>query len=314
MNITVIGCNGFIGSALLDYLGDDAELNVAGVCRDKQHKSRPGNKIVYTSNLNALDDQSDILRSTDVVIYAAGKAHASNREARVSQKDYFHVNTHMTLEVARHAANAGVRRFIYLSSTKVFGQPTKPFHSFNHKSATCPEDAYGASKLKAEIGLMELSKAVGLEVVIIRPPLVYGPQVKGNMLMLSKLVQSNLPLPFGSITSNRRSMVSIDNLVDLVYNCITNTYASGQTFLVSDDRDLSTYEIINLLKKYLRSRSIVFRTPILLLYFLGYATGSISVVRRLVESSVVDIEHTKTVLNWKPPQSVEHAFEKMMDK
>ncbi|MDB0023970.1 NAD-dependent epimerase/dehydratase family protein [Planktomarina temperata] len=312
MNITVIGCNGFIGSALLDYLGDDAKLNVVGVCRDATYKSKRGIKIVYTSNLNALNDQSDILRSTDVVIYAAGKAHASSRKACVSQKDYFHVNTDMTLQLARQAANAGVKRFIFLSSTKVFGEPKQPFHSFNHKSATYPEDPYGASKLKAEIGLMALSNAVGLEVVIIRPPLVYGAQVKGNMSMLSKLVQSNLPLPFGSITSNRRSIVSIDNLVDLIYNCITNTSASGQTFLVSDDRDLSTFDIVSLLKKCSKSRSIVFKSPILLLYFFGYATGSIGVVRRLVESSVVDIEHTKTVLNWSPPQSVENAFEKMV--
>ena len=312
MNITVIGCNGFIGSAFLDYLGGFLDVNVVGVCRDEHYTSRHGSRIIYTTSLDALEDQSDILRSTDVLIYTAGKAHAMDKKGSDNEQDYFLINTNMTLELAKRAAKSGVKRFIYLSSTKVFGEPKPPFNSFNVESPTNPSDPYGASKLKAELGLMELSDAVGLEVVIIRPPLVYGPRVKGNMRMLSKLVDSNLPLPFRSISTNKRSMVSIDNLIDLIWNCTTNPSAIGQTFLVSDDQDLSTFEIITLFKKYLKSKTVVFTVPIQLLYLLGYATGSISKIRRLVESSVVNIEHTKTTLNWSPPQSVEKAFENMV--
>jgi UDP-glucose 4-epimerase len=214
--------------------------------------------------------------------------------------------------LAKMAASRGVKRFIYLSSTKVFGDPVPPAVCFNSGSPTNPTDVYGESKLQAELELTSIAKETGLEVVIIRPPLVYGQGVKGNMAMLSKLVRSNLPLPFRAISTNRRSMVSLENLIDLVRHCLSNPDAIGQTFLVSDDHDLSTLEIICLFKRHLGSNSIVFSVPKCILYAIGCVTGSTSKINRLVESSVVDIEHTKTTLNWSPPQSVEEAFKNMV--
>jgi UDP-glucose 4-epimerase len=312
MNILVTGCNGFVGSALVNYLASMSDFHVAGVCRDEGYSAGCDAKIIYISDLELLDHQSDILQSTDVVIHAAGKAHVMEKNNSNDEKDYFQVNAHLTAELARMAASYGVKRFIYLSSTKVFGDPVPPVACFTSGSPTNPTDVYGESKLQAERKLAAVAKETGLEVVVIRPPLVYGQGVKGNMAMLSKLVRSNLPLPFRAVSANRRSMVSIENLSDLVRNCLSNPDANGQTFLVSDDHDLSTYAIICLFKKYLGSKSIVFSVPESMLHVIGRITGSTSKINRLIESSMVDIQHTKSTLKWSPPQSVEKAFEKMV--
>lgn len=312
MNILVTGCNGFVGSALIEYLDSISDIVVTGVCRDKQYCTISDKKVFHISDLALLDDESTILQSIDVLIHTAGKAHVMEKNNTVDEKSYFHVNTDLTTGLARMAANRGVKRFIYLSSTKVFGDPVPPVVCFNSRSPTNPTDAYGESKLRAELELKSLAKETGLELVIIRPPLIYGKGVKGNMAMLAKLVRSNIPLPFRAISTNRRSMVSIENLIDLVTHCLSNPNAIGQTFLVSDDHDLSTFEIICLFKRYLASKSIVFSLPKYILSAFGRFTGSTNKINRLVESSMVDIEHTKATLNWSPPQSVEKAFEGMV--
>ena len=312
MNILVTGCNGFVGSALVNYLASISDFNVAGVCRDEGYSAGNNVNMIYISDLELLPDQSDILKSTDVIIHTAGKAHVMEKNNSDCEKDYFHVNTHLTIELARMAASYGVKRFIYLSSIKVFGDPVPPVVCFTLRSPTNPTDAYGKSKLEAERELSTVGKETGLEVVVIRPPLVYGQGVKGNMELLNKLVKSNLPLPFRAISANNRSMVSIENLNDLVRNCLSNPDANGQTFLVSDDHDLSTFAIICLLKKYLGSKSIVFSVPEYILHIIGLITGSTGKINRLVESSRVDIEHTKSTLKWNPPLSVEEAFKNML--
>lgn len=312
MNVLVTGCNGFVGSAILNNLENIADVQVTGVCRDRAYTAKSPKKVVYVSDLSLINDQSTILQSTDIIIHTAGKAHVMRKNS-IDARDYFNVNTHLTLKLARMAANSGVKRFIYLSSTKVFGDPVSPFFCFNSRSPCNPADAYGESKLQAELGLAVIAKETGLEIAIIRPPLVYGQGVKGNMAMLSKLVRSNFPLPFRALSNNRRSMVSIDNLLDLVKHCLSNPDAIGQTFLVSDDHDLSTFQIISLFKKYYGSKSIVFPVPEYILYSMGRVTGTTSKIKRLVESSIVDIEHTKKTLNWSPPQSVENAFKQMID-
>jgi UDP-glucose 4-epimerase len=157
-------------------------------------------------------------------------AHVTEKNDSDDEKFYFHINTHLTVELARMAASRGVKRFIYLSSSKVFGDPVPPVVCFNSGSPTNPTDVYGASKLHAELELTYIAKESGLEVVIIRPPLVHGKGVKGNMAMLAKLVRSNVPFPFRAISTNKRSMVSLENLMDLVRYCLSNPDAIGQTF------------------------------------------------------------------------------------
>jgi UDP-glucose 4-epimerase len=312
MNILITGCNGFVGSALMNYLSNLSNLNVTGLSRDKDYISESSSRVLYINDLETFDKQSSILNSTDVFIHTAGKAHAMDKKGSDNSKDYFSINTDLTTELAKKAASCGVKKFIYLSSTKVFGNPEPPFVCFNAETPTKPEDPYGKSKLKAELNLMEVSKDTGLDVVIIRPPIIYGPGVKGNMRMLLKLVNSNFPLPFRSISENKRSMISLDNLVHFIYHCIINHSASGQKFLVSDDHDLSTYEIIALFKKNLGSKTLIFTLPKNILYLIGCITGTRNEIRRLVETSTVDIEHTKETLKWRPQQSVEQAFEKMI--
>lgn len=311
MNVLITGCNGFVGAALIEHMDFIPGLNVFGACRDNNYSARSKKNIIYINDLASFDDQSDILKSIDVIIHTAGKAHVMDK-SNIDKQDYFEVNTHLTTELARLGASFGVKRFIFLSSIKVFGDSTSQDFCFKPDSPTIPTDAYGESKLEAERMLKIVAQETGIELVVIRPPIVYGPGVKGNMAMLTKLVKSHLPLPFRAISCNKRSMVSLENLADLIVNCLSNPNAIGQTFLVSDDHDLSTYEIICLLKKHFGSKSMVFSVPKSILYTIGHVTGLVSKVNRLVESSMVDIEQTKSTLNWTPPLSVDEAFEKMV--
>ena len=227
MNILVTGCNGFVGSALIDYLVSISDVVVTGVCWNKQYSANSDKKVFYISDLALLDEQHTILQSTEVLIHTAGKAHVMEKNDSDDEQVYFHVNTHLTVELAKMVAGCTVKRFIYLSSTKVFGDPVPPVVCFNSGSPTNRTDVYGESKLQAELELTSIAKETGLAVVTIRPPLLYGQGVKGNMVMLSKLARSNLPLPFRAISANRRSMVSLENLIDLVRHRLSNPDAIG---------------------------------------------------------------------------------------
>ena len=311
MNILITGCDGFVGSSLLKLLGDIPNFNLTGICRDKFFTASAKVKILYLSNLLDLSEHSELLQITDVIIHTAGKAHVLKKHSINDEKEYLYVNAFLTKELAKIAASFGVSKFIYLSSTKVFGNPTSHNNFFNELSPLKPNDIYGKSKYIAEKELFKVSKKTGLGVVVIRPPLIYGDGVKGNMKLLSSLIRRNLPLPFGAISRNSRSMVSIENLADLIRLAIVSPNATGGIFLVSDDHDLSTLEIIQLLIKHHHSKSKVFFVPLFILSFLGFITGKNRSIDSLVQSFKVDITYTKKFLGWSPVQSVDEAFKKM---
>ena len=313
MNILITGCNGFVGSMLLKLLGGKPNFNVTGICRDKLFTAGSEVKILHLSNLIHLSQHSELLQTTDVIIHTAGKAHVLKKHSKSDEEEYLYVNTFLTKKLAEIASDFGVRKFIYLSSTKVFGNPTTENNFFNERSSAKPSDIYGESKYRAEKELFKVSNKTGIGIVIIRPPLVYGNGVKGNMELLSKLIRRNLPLPLGAISKNSRSMVSIENLADLITLTIVNSDATGGVFLVSDDHDLSTLEIIRLLIKHHQSKSKVFFVPIFILSLLGFITGKNRSIDRLVQSFKVDISHTKSALGWSAVQSVDEAFEKMVN-
>ena len=214
-------------------------------------------------------------------------------------QQYRQVNTHMTLELARSAARQGVKRFIFLSSIKVNGETSQTGRPFQPDDEYIPDDPYGLSKYEAEQGLLEISRETGMESVIIRPPLVYGPGVKANFLELLKIVNKETRLPLANI-QNRRSFIYVENLLDAVVMCIENPAAAGQTYFVSDDEDVSTPELVRRIAEAFGKPARLFRFPANLMRLAGFVVGKSSTVSRLLDSLVVDISKIRNELNWQP--------------
>jgi nucleoside-diphosphate-sugar epimerase len=238
-----------------------------------------------------------------------------NKKKESKDSNAYHLaNTEVTKVLAEQAAEAGVKRLIFLSSVKVNGESTYQINNkqkFSHKDISNPKDPYAISKLEAEKALWEISSRTGLEVVVVRLPLVYGYGAKGNLARLIKLVRSRIPLPLSKV-KNQRSMIGIDNLVDLLIQCIDRPEASGKTFLASDDEDLSTPELIELIASSLGRRANLFSLPIFVLKFLGSIFGKSEEINRLVGSLRIDKSYIKEILNWTPPISVKEGIRRMV--
>jgi nucleoside-diphosphate-sugar epimerase len=221
------------------------------------------------------------------------------------------VNVEGSRRLAEQAAAAGVQRLVYLSSIKVNGEQTALGAPFLRSDTPAPQDAYGVSKSEAEQALWEISAKTGLEIVVVRPPLVYGPGVKGNLARLLKLVRLGLPLPLGAV-QNMRSLIGRDNLVDLLIRCVDHPEAAGQTFLVSDGEDLSTPDLIRHMATAMGRSARLFPVPVSLLRLAGGALGKRAEIDRLVGSSQIDSSHTRQVLSWAPPVSVQEGIRRMV--
>ena len=311
MKILVTGASGFIGSALIEYLSSIHGVSVVGMVRslgdantNKAVEYRIG-EIGTSQNINV--NLSDI----DVVIHTAGRAHIM-RDSAVNPIDEFRrVNTYGTIGLAKMAAASGVRRFIFLSSIKVNGESTLTGFPFSECNIEDPRDAYGVSKYEAELGLRMISQATGLEVTIIRPPLVYGTGVKGNFNTLIKVLSLRIPLPLGLVKNNLRSMVGIDNLVNLIDVCTRHPNAANQTFLVSDKADLSTCSLLRLLGASIGKSAILLKFPTALLIVIARLFGKEAETQRILGTLQVDISHTCSELDWEPPFTVEYGFKKL---
>jgi nucleoside-diphosphate-sugar epimerase len=217
-------------------------------------------------------------------------------------------NTAGTLNLARQAAAVNVRRFVFVSSVKVNGESTAKNLPFAATGAPAPQDPYGISKMEAEQGLRQIADETGMEVVIIRPPLVYGPGVKANFASLMRAVQRGIPLPLASVTHNRRSFVALDNLVDLLITCIDHPAAANQTFLVSDGEDLSTADLLRRLGQAMNKPARLFPVPPSLLQLGANLLGKGDMAQRLLGNLQVDISHTRNTLSWAPPISVDEGL------
>jgi UDP-glucose 4-epimerase len=302
MKIAVTGGTGFVGTQLLKLISAE-QLVIIG-----RRNVELSGAIFYQCSIGEATDFDSALDSVSVVIHCAARAHIMNDDAQDPLAEFRKVNTLGTLNLAKQAVAAGVKRFIYISSIKVNGESTKVGIPYKASDNSAPIDPYGQSKAEAEQQLLALGKSSGMEIVIIRPPLVYGEGVKANFASLMNLVGKGLPLPFRSINSNKRSMVSVYNLVDLIVTCIKEPKASNQIFLVSDDSDLSTAEMVALMAKIQDKTNLALPVPVWLFNLAAKLLNKQDVVSRLTGSLQLDIEHTKNTLNWKPPYSVEHGF------
>ena len=247
-------------------------------------------------------------RRCSTVLHLAARVHIMDDPASDPLAAFRKVNTLGTLNLARQAAATGVNRFVFVSSIKVNGEGTQPGSVFHGDDTPAPLDPYGISKHEAEIGLRQIAAATGMQVVIVRPPLVYGPGVKANFAAMMRAVQRGLPLPLASVTHNRRSFVALDNLVDLLITCLDHPAAANQTFLVSDGEDLSTADLLRRLGKAMSRQARLFPVPPALLQVGANLLGKGEVSQRLLGNLQVDISHTRETLGWTPPITVDEGL------
>lgn len=313
--ILLTGATGFVGNAVLTQLMQQPDMAVRTYGRrepvrvntDRVTDARAQVFNHVTGEISAAADYAPALVDVDVVIHCAAQAHVMNDSTNNGVDIYRDINVDGTLNLAQQAIAAGVGRFIFISSVKVNGESTNNAQAFNHASLPAPEDDYGRSKQAAEDGLRILVANSGMELVVIRPPLVYGPGVKGNFRSLITVAKKNLPLPLGAI-NNKRSMVALDNLVDLIITCIDHPNAADQIFMVSDDQDISTTRLLEMMTSATGKHSHLLPVPMSLLQLIGKLMGKQAVIERLCSNLQVDIKHTKETLGWQPPISVDEGI------
>ena len=304
MNIFITGSTGFVGRQLTATLKN---LNIQ--CKVAQRSIKDSIfDIFFVPAIDGSSNWVDAFTNINVIVHLAARVHFMIDEVLDPLAEYRKINVEGTLNLARQAATQGVERFIFVSTIKVNGESTFDGHAFSEVDAVSPEDPYALSKYEAEIGLREIAVQTGMEVVIIRPPLVYGPDVKANFLSLIKLADTSIPLPFGAI-NNKRSMVYIGNLVDFIIQCIDHPSAANQTFLVCDGEDLSLRSLVMMMRTSLGRPARLVPVPAVLFRIAGRIAGKPEVVDRLVGDLQTDSSKARKLLNWVPPFTVQQGID-----
>lgn len=299
--ILITGSNGFVGKALCQTLRD------RGFAVRATARHAIGDDTFPVGDLSGSTEWQSALLGCDTVIHLAARVHVMADVHSDPLRAYREVNVDGSINLARQAAECGVKRFVFVSSVKVHGEGTHdtPYRSTDRPA---PCDAYGISKLEAETALLQLGQTTGMQIVIVRPPLVYGPGVKANFLNLIKVVRRGIPLPFGC-AAGRRSMVAIENLVDLLILCTQHPKAPGQVFLVSDGADLTIGELVRMLAQALGKKVVLLPVPVWMMRTSAKVLGKSAIADRLFGSLQVDITHTRATLGWSPIVSAQGAID-----
>ena len=307
MRVLITGVSGFVGGALACRLLNEGSYRVRGAGRRVFSNAPAGLELCQSPELEAEADWSELLQDVEVVVHAAARVHMMSDQAADPLSEFRRANTEGTLRIARQAVEAGVRRFVFISSIKVNGEESPADRPYSADDVGAPVDPYGVSKHEAEQALQALARETGLEVVIIRPVLVYGPGVKANFQSMMRWLDRRLPLPLGAI-HNSRSLVSLDNLVDLIVTCLQHSAAAGQVFLVSDGSPLSTTQLLRRMGLALGKPARLLPIPAVWLQLIARLLGRPAIAQRLCGSLCVDIEKTRRLLGWEPPVTVDEAM------
>jgi nucleoside-diphosphate-sugar epimerase len=302
----VTGANGFVGSALCARLRKEGST-VRGAVRSLS-LCPDGVQVISIGSLSPKTNWTFALKNAELVVHLAARVHVMNDKSSDRVAEFCRVNVEGSAALARQAAAAGVKRFIFLSSIKVNGEFTEPGQAFTADDMPAPEDPYGVSKYEAEQLLRQIAAGTGMEVVIIRPPLVYGPGVKANFESIMRWLARGVPLPLADVTENRRSLVALDNLVDLIVTCLDHPAAANQTFLVGDGEDLSTAELLKRMGAAMGRPARLFYLPPALLKLGATVLNKPGMYQRLRGSLQVDITKTIRLLGWAPLVSVEEGL------
>lgn len=295
--VLITGANGFVGQALCQQL----TLRCIGFRGTTRASVSRDSRYVSVGELDGNNDWGAALDGCYAAVHLANRAHIMHETAADPLREFRRVNVEGTVNLARQAIAMGVRRFIFVSSIKVNGEITlsTPFRA---SDSPAPSDPYGITKLEAEEALRSLCAGSTMELVIVRPPLVYGPGVKANFLRLVQAVERGIPLPFGAI-NNRRSMVAIGNLCDLLIRCLEHPGAAGKTFLVSDGQDMSTAELVRMIAAALGKRPRLLSVPKSLLHFSARLLGKGAAADRVLSSLQIDMQDTCRLIDWAPPET-----------
>ena len=311
--ILITGATGFVGKAAMQrLLSADAPQGLAVALRRSELRWPERGVQHVTGDLTATTNWSAALEGVSVVLHCAARVHVMADAASNPLDEFRRVNVQGTLNLARQAAVVGIRRFVFVSSIKVNGESTQLGHPFAADDAPAPLDAYGVSKMEAEQGLREIALQSGMEVVIIRPPLVYGPGVKANFAAMMRWLGRGVPLPLGAI-HNQRSLVALDNLVDLLVTCIDHPGAANQTFIVSDGEDVSTTELLRRMGQAMGKPARLLPVPASWLQMSATLVGKRDVAQRLCGSLQVDIEKNRRLLGWTPPLTLDQGLKKVAE-
>jgi UDP-glucose 4-epimerase len=302
MKLLVTGANGFVGRALVSQFIDRGRT-VVGTVRHDSRDLPPRVARIVVGDLASDTDWRAALAGIDVVIHLAARVHVMRDSVDDPLTEFRRVNVEGTRRLARQASATGVSRFVFLSSVKVNGESGV----YRESDVPAPNDAYGMSKREAELSLAEIAAETGMSVVVIRPPLVYGPGVRANFRALMLAVARGVPLPFGAI-DNRRSLVALDNLVDFIIRCVEDPAAANETFLVSDGEDLSTPELIRRLARAMGRRAWLVPVPVRVLTAVAGLVNRRDAAQRLLGSLQVDISKARRVLAWAPPITVDEGL------
>lgn len=303
--ILVTGASGFVGKVLCSELTRRG-LKVRGAVRNQVELTSVG-QVFTVGDIDGVTDWSEVLRGVDTIIHLAARVHVMKDVAEDPLAAFRLVNTAGTVNLARQASSAGVKRLVYVSSIKVNGEGTHGLQQYLESDPPNPRDPYGISKLEAEQALWQVSNETGLEVVIVRPPLVYGPGVKGNFISLFRAVDKGIPLPLAG-AKNARSLVYVGNLVDMLIVCAAHPSAAGNVYLISDGKAVSTATLVRKIAEVLGQKDRSFYFPPLLIRLAAAILGRSAQVDRLFGSLMVNDEKSHLELAWFAPYSLEQGL------
>lgn len=308
VRVVVTGASGFVGQSIVKAL-KLADYHVVAVSRNLNVSN--ADISVYVPDYSFQNEWQRLLSSNDVVIHLAARVHIMQDQAENPLEAFLAVNLHNTVSLAKAAAKVGIKRFVFVSSIKVNGEHTHS-QEFSEQDAANPQDAYAVSKWEAEKALREIEKETGMQVVILRPPLIYGPNVKANFASLIKLVDKGVPLPLASI-NNKRSLIYLGNFVDAIISCVQHPKAAGNTYLVSDGEDISMPQLIRKIAYALNRPSRLFSFPVPIMYLIAKLAGKSSSLQRVTQSLAIDSSKIRQELNWHPPFTIEQGLKETAD-